>query len=119
MIVWLSGSVHETFCDGETSPVEGEQRWSDCSFKDLSTLLKDMLPQDNVVPETIYEAKQIISLLGLEVEKIHVCKNDCILYSGHEYEDLTKCLIYGVDRFNSRKDDGDEEECNKRKGGPK
>jgi hypothetical protein len=31
--------------------------WSDCSFKDLLALLKDMLPQGNVVPETIYEAK--------------------------------------------------------------
>jgi hypothetical protein len=31
--------------------------WSDCSFKDLLMLLKDMLPQGNVVPETIYNAK--------------------------------------------------------------
>jgi hypothetical protein len=34
-------------------------------------LLKDMLPQGNAVPKIIYEAKQIICLLGLEVEKIH------------------------------------------------
>jgi hypothetical protein len=32
-------------------------RWSNCSVKDMLTLLKDMLPQDNAVPETIYEAK--------------------------------------------------------------
>jgi hypothetical protein len=32
-------------------------RWSDCNFKDLLMLLKDMLPQGNAVPETIYEAK--------------------------------------------------------------
>jgi hypothetical protein len=31
--------------------------WSDCSFKELLTLLKDMLPQGNVVPKTVYEAK--------------------------------------------------------------
>jgi hypothetical protein len=31
-------------------------RLSDDSFKDLLTLLKDMLPQGNAVPETIYEA---------------------------------------------------------------
>jgi hypothetical protein len=31
--------------------------WSDGSFKHLLTLLKDMLPQANVAPETIYEAK--------------------------------------------------------------
>jgi hypothetical protein len=42
---------------------------SDCSFKDLLMLLKDMLPQGNAVPETVYEAKQIIYPLGLEEEK--------------------------------------------------
>jgi hypothetical protein len=55
---------------------------SDGSFKDLLTLLKDMLPQGNSVHETVYEAKQIILSLALEVEKIHTCKNDCILYRG-------------------------------------
>jgi hypothetical protein len=93
--------------------------WSDGSFKDLWTLLKDMLHQGNAVPETVYEAKQIICPLGLEVEKIHVCKNDCILYHGVEYEDLEKCPICGLDRFNCRKDGGGDENCNKRKGGPK
>jgi hypothetical protein len=46
--------------------------WSDCSFKDLLTLLKDMLTQGNTVPETVYEAKQIICPLGLEVENSHM-----------------------------------------------
>jgi hypothetical protein len=43
--------------------------WSDCSFKDLLALLKDMLPQGNAVPKTIYEVKQIIYPLDLEVKK--------------------------------------------------
>jgi hypothetical protein len=49
--------------------LKGSNGLSDCSFKDLLTLLKDMLPQGNAVPETVYEAKQIICPLGLEVEK--------------------------------------------------
>jgi hypothetical protein len=53
------------------------------------------------------------------VEKIHACKNDCILYRGEEYEDLEKCPIYGLDRFNHRKDGGDDDNCDKRKGRPK
>jgi hypothetical protein len=32
-------------------------RWSNYSFKDLLTLLKDMLPQGNAVPKTVYEEK--------------------------------------------------------------
>jgi hypothetical protein len=94
-------------------------RWSDGSFKDLLTLLKDMLPQDNSVPETVYETKQIICPLDLEVEKIHTCKNDCILYRGKKYEDLLKCPICGLDRFNYRKDGSDVNNCNRRKGGSK
>jgi hypothetical protein len=96
-------------------------RWSDCNFKELLTLLKDMLPQGNAAPETVYEAKQIIYPLGLEVEKIHACKNDCILYCGPEYEDLEKCPICGLDRFNHRKDGGDDENYNRnrRKDGSK
>jgi hypothetical protein len=43
--------------------------WSDGSFKELLMLLKDMLPQGNAVPETIYNVKQIIYLLGLVMEK--------------------------------------------------
>ena len=85
-------------------------------------LLQDLLPQGNLVPESIYEAKQIICPLGLEVEKIHACKNDCILYCGEEYEDLDKCPICGLDRFHRRKDggDGDDEEGNRsRQGGLK
>jgi hypothetical protein len=58
--------------------------WSDGSFKDLLTLLNDMLPQGNSVPETVYEAKQIICPLNLEVKKIHACKNDCILHREKE-----------------------------------
>jgi hypothetical protein len=95
--------------------------WSDCSFKELLTLFKHMLPQGNTVPETVYEAKQIIYPLGLEVEKIHACKNDCFQYHGPEYEDLKKCPICWLDQFNCRKDGGDDENCNRnrRKSRPK
>jgi hypothetical protein len=61
----------------------------------------------------------MICPLGLEVEKIHACKNDCILYHWDEYEDLEKSLICRLDRFNNRKDDSDAENCNRRNGMPK
>jgi hypothetical protein len=48
-----------------------------------------------------------------------MCKNYCILYRGDEYEDLEKYPIYGLDRFNHRKDGCDDENYNKRKDEPK
>jgi hypothetical protein len=34
--------------------LKASNEWSDGNFKDLLTLFKDMLPQGNAVPETIY-----------------------------------------------------------------
>ena len=34
--------------------------WTDNSFKALLLLLKDMLPEGNLLPDTVYEAKQIV-----------------------------------------------------------
>jgi hypothetical protein len=48
-----------------------------------------------------------------------MCKNDCIIYRGNEYEDLEKWPIYGLDRFNDRKDGSDDNNCNKRNDTPK
>ena len=41
--------------------------------------------------EKTYLAKQMICPIGLEVEKIHACSNDYILYRGEKYKDLDKC----------------------------
>ena len=74
-----------------------------------SNLLKKMLPKDNELPATTYEAKQLVCPLGLEVQKIHACPNDCILYLG-EYENLDACPVCSALRYKIRKDDpGDVE----------
>ena len=63
-----------------------------------------MLPKDNELPATTYEAKQLVCPLGLEVQKIHACPNDCILYRG-EYENLDACPVCSALRYKIRKDD--------------
>jgi hypothetical protein len=37
--------------------LKGSNGWSDCSFKELLALLKNMLPQGNTVPTAVYEVK--------------------------------------------------------------
>ena len=63
-----------------------------------------MLHKDNELPATMYEAKQLVCPLGLEVQKIHAYPNDCILYRG-EYENLDACPVCSALRYKIRKDD--------------
>ena len=72
--------------------------WSDKSFTKLLSLLKDMLPQDNVLPYRMYDAKKMLSSIGMSYEKIHACPNDCILFR-NEYAPLDKCLKCGALRY--------------------
>jgi hypothetical protein len=73
--------------------------WSDVSFKDLLTLLKDMLPQGNAIPETVYEVKQIIYLLGLEVKKSTRAKMIAFYIVGLSMKTLRNALF--VDSIDS------------------
>ena len=72
----------------------------------------DMLPEGNEIPRTTYEAKKIVCPMGLKFEKIHACKNDCILFHGENAgkEECPKC---GTSRYKRRTDEGDdgEETC--------
>ena len=63
-----------------------------------------MLPKDNKLPTTTYKDKQLICPLGLEVQKIHACPNNYILYRG-EYENLDACPVCSALRYKIRKDD--------------
>ena len=64
-----------------------------------------MLLKDNELPATTYEAKHIVCPLGLEIQKIHACPNDRILYRGEEYEKLDACLVCHASRYKIRQDD--------------
>jgi hypothetical protein len=72
---------------------------SDKGFDHFLTNLKTkMLPQPNGLPGNTYAAKQMICPLGLEVQKIHACYNDCILYRG-KYVECDQCPVCELSRF--------------------
>ena len=68
-----------------------------------------MLPERNELPPTTYEAKKVVCPLGLYVQKIHACPNDCILYHG-EYEELDACPVCDAKRYKIRLNDPGEVE---------
>jgi hypothetical protein len=81
--------------------------WSNKSFKHLLDVLRDMLPGGNQIAESVYEVKKIIYPLGIEVEKVHACKNNYVLFH-RDYADLDKCPKCGCDRYNRKKNGGDD-----------
>ncbi|XP_074560566.1 uncharacterized protein LOC141816719 [Curcuma longa] len=73
----------------------------------LLQLLQEAFPKPNAIPNSHYEAKKLLKELGLTYEKIHVCKNDCILFWGeHENKDICpvcKESRYKYDGMNKKK----------------
>jgi hypothetical protein len=72
-----------------------------------------MLPKPNEFSTTTYEAKKIVCPLGLQIEKIHACPNDCILYHG-EHENLDECPVCHTSRYKILQDDPDDVEDEER-----
>ncbi|GAU42940.1 hypothetical protein TSUD_135320 [Trifolium subterraneum] len=72
--------------------------WSDKSFTDLLTLLKDMFPEKNMLPSRTYEAKRMLCSIGMSHERIHACPNDCILFR-NEYASLNMCPKCSASRY--------------------
>ncbi|XP_057806813.1 uncharacterized protein LOC131021574 isoform X3 [Salvia miltiorrhiza] len=99
-------------CDGFTKlsatvklyNLKAKYGWSDTSFTDLLMLIGEMLPKDNVLPSSLYEAKKSLSTLGMKYEKIHACPEDCILYR-NEYANLVNCPTCGKSRWKVLKND--------------
>jgi hypothetical protein len=83
---------------------KAESGLSDKGFEKLLKIVKKMLPKDNELPASTYKAKKIVCPLGLVVQKIHACINDCILYHG-EYENLNACSVCSVFWYKIRRDD--------------
>ncbi|KAL5837267.1 hypothetical protein ACOSQ3_014436 [Xanthoceras sorbifolium] len=66
---------------------------SDKGFDELLGILRDMLPQDNVLPDSLYSTKKLLKVFDLGYEKIHACVNDCCLFRkelGH-LEECPRC----------------------------
>ena len=76
--------------------------WTNTSFSELLSIISDLLPDNNEIPCSLYEAKKTLGALGLSYQKIDACPNDCCLYR-KEYEKMTKCPKCGLSRWNIAK----------------
>jgi hypothetical protein len=64
----------------ELMKLKATSGWSDTNFLALLELLIKILPKPNGLSSSTYQAKKIICLLTLGIEKIHAYSNHYILY---------------------------------------
>jgi hypothetical protein len=84
--------------------LKAKNRWSDKSLTSLLELLKEILPENNEIPDSMYKAKKILCPLMMEAERILICPNDCMLFRG-VHKDLKKCLKCNVLRYKRKGDE--------------
>ncbi|KAM3250874.1 hypothetical protein P3L10_004944 [Capsicum annuum] len=65
---------------------------------ELLNFLKDVLPERSSISKSFYEAKKVLSDLGLGYTKIDACKNDCILY-WRNYDKFQSCPKCGESKW--------------------
>jgi hypothetical protein len=85
--------------------IKASNCWSDKGFNELLQFLNNLLPKANVLPRSTYKAKKIICPLGLKVEKIHACRNDC-----NEDDMLEECRICETSRYKRNDKNIDEDD---------
>jgi hypothetical protein len=88
--------------------------WSDKGFIELLPFLNDLLPKDNMLPRSTYQGKKIVCPLGLEVDKIHACRNDCMLFHNEDAM-LEECHICGTSRYKRNDKNIDEDDMGENK----
>ncbi len=58
----------------------------------------EILLENNLMPKSRYEARKLVSNLGLNYTSMHTCEQGCILYC-KENRDLLVCPICKVSRY--------------------
>jgi hypothetical protein len=66
-------------------------------YNELLNLISDVLPMNHKMSKDMYQSK-MLSTLGMEYEKIDVCKDNCMIFY-KEHKNETKCLKCGKSRF--------------------
>ncbi|XP_021846923.2 uncharacterized protein [Spinacia oleracea] len=75
---------------------------TDKCFTEFMEAFHEILPEGNLLPSRTYDAKKMLTSIGLSYERIHACPNDCILYR-KEYASLESCPECSVSRYKINK----------------
>jgi hypothetical protein len=77
--------------------IKSKFSFSNNYYKELLNLISDVLRMNHKMSKDMYQSKRLFSALGMEYEKIDVCKDKSMLYK--EQKNETACLKCGKSRF--------------------
>ncbi|BFG25009.1 hypothetical protein CerSpe_112830 [Prunus speciosa] len=60
------------------------------AYNDMLEILRDMLPDGNTLPDSLYSTKKLLNTFDLGYEKIDACVNECCLF-WKDLEHLDTC----------------------------
>lgn len=78
--------------------MKSNHRVTDSLFDELSDFFSDVLLDNNIVPKDFYSTKKVMKRLGLPFERIHSCRNHCIIFWESD-EHLTQCKFCRANRY--------------------
>jgi hypothetical protein len=68
------------------------------AFDGLLTVIGSLLPEDHVLPKSMYKAQKLLRALKMTYEQIHACPKGCVLFS-KDYAEAKFCLKCKSSRF--------------------
>ncbi|XP_016177767.1 uncharacterized protein LOC107620058 [Arachis ipaensis] len=68
-------------------------------FDDFVKAMKEVMPKDNLLVSNFYEAKKLVSKLGMESNKIDCCINGCMLYYNEDDIPRKECKFCHSPRY--------------------
>jgi hypothetical protein len=60
--------------------MKSKYNFSNQCYNNIVKLIIDLIPTKHNMLKDLYQSKKIVSGLGMNYEKIDVCKNNCILF---------------------------------------
>ncbi|KAL3624991.1 hypothetical protein CASFOL_031659 [Castilleja foliolosa] len=78
--------------------LKSENGISQKCYDQIIDLIKEIVPDDSNVADNFYESKKLLRGIGLPVEKIDCCRNNCMLYWKNDSE-RDSCKVCAQPRF--------------------
>jgi hypothetical protein len=78
--------------------IKSKFTFSNKCYKELLSLFSDILPSNHKMLKDMYQSKKILSALGMEYEKINMCKDNCMIFYKEDKNEM-KCLKCGKPKF--------------------